>query len=121
MVDEADGFEGDVGDLTDEAEDVLGIVGTVGVVGDSGTLVSGDLVLVDDPFKGAAIAEAVFEGVWGDAAEGEEGVVAEFGAVFGEGHALDAPVEGAGLDALEGMLGLLLVADVEGHENNAMA
>ena len=56
------GFEGDGDDLADEAEDVLGVVVSVGVVDDVGALVGGDLVLVDDPFEGGAVAEAVVEG-----------------------------------------------------------
>jgi len=53
----------------------------------------GDAVLVDDPFEGGAVAEAVVEGGW-DAAEGEGFVVAEFGLVFAERHLFDA--EGPG-------------------------
>ena len=57
------GFEGDGDDLADEAEDVLrvGILPfvAVGIVDDAGALVGGDLVLVDDPFEGGAVAEAV--------------------------------------------------------------
>ena len=69
------GFEGDGDDLGEEAEDVLGVglvsVDAVGVVGDAGAGVGGDAVLVDDPFEGGAVAEAVVEcGRW-DAAEGE--------------------------------------------------
>jgi hypothetical protein len=41
-------------------DDVLGIIGTVGVVDDAGAVVGGDLILVHDPFEGAAVAEAVF-------------------------------------------------------------
>jgi hypothetical protein len=50
-----------------------------------------DAVLVDDPFEGGAVAETVVEGGSGDAAEGEEVVVAERGLVFGV-DALDAAV-----------------------------
>ena len=53
------GFEGDGDDLADEAEDVLGVAGSVGVVDDAGAGVGGDAVLVDDPFEGGAVAEAV--------------------------------------------------------------
>jgi hypothetical protein len=56
------GLEGEGDDLADEAEDVLFIIGAVGVGGDVGALVGGDLVLVDDPFEGGAVAEAVGEG-----------------------------------------------------------
>ena len=58
-------------DLLDEAEDVLRVVFAVGVVGDAGALVGGDLVLVDDPVEGGAIAEAVIEAGGRDAGEGE--------------------------------------------------
>jgi hypothetical protein len=84
------GFEGDGDDLADEAEDVLRVVGAVGVVDDAGAFVGRDLVLVDDPFDGGAIAEAVVEGGGGDPAEEEEVVVAEFGFVFRELHLFDA-------------------------------
>ena len=71
------GFQGDGDDLADEAEDVVGVVFAVGVVDDAGAFVGGDLVLVDDPFQGGAVAEAVVvRGEW-DAAQGEEVVVAE--------------------------------------------
>ncbi len=67
------GFEGDGDDLADEAEDVLGVVVAVGVVDDAG-----------------ALAEAIVICGCGDAAQGEEVVIAEFGFVFGELRALDA-------------------------------
>ena len=74
--------------------------------------------MVDDPFEGGAVAEAVVEGGGWDAAEGEGFVVAEFGFIFREGHLFDA--EGPGLaglfDLFEGVFGLLLVVDVEFHE-----
>jgi hypothetical protein len=79
------GFEGDGDDLLDEAEDVGGVVGAVGIVDDAGAWVGGDAVLVDDPFEGGTVAEAVVEGGGGDATEEQEVVVAEFGYVFGDG------------------------------------
>ena len=82
LADEADGFEADGDDLTDEADDVLGIVLAVGVVDDAGAFVGGDAVLVDYPFEGAAIAEAVFVDFGRDAAQGEKVVVLELGLVF---------------------------------------
>lgn len=45
--------------LANEAQDLFGIVVRVGVIGDAGELVGRDLVLVDHPFQGRAIAEAV--------------------------------------------------------------
>ena len=112
------GFEGDGDDLADEAEDVFWVVGTVGVVDNAGAGVGGDAVLVDDPFEGGAVAEAVVEGGGGDAAEEQEVVVAEFGFVFGELHTVDAEGDfGFGVfDLFEGVLGLLLVVDVKFHE-----
>ena len=83
--DELLGFEGDGDDLADEAEDVafgvrvFGRGDAVGVVGDTGALVGGDLVLVDDPLEGGAVAQAVVEGGGWDAAEGEGFVVADLG------------------------------------------
>jgi len=46
-------------DLFDEADDVVFVVLAVGVVGDVGAFVGGNLVLVDDPVDGAAVAEFV--------------------------------------------------------------
>lgn len=69
------GFEADVDDLLDQLEDVLRVVVAIGVVGDAGTLVGGDLVLVDNPVEGGAVAEAVFETLGRDAGEGEVVVV----------------------------------------------
>ena len=48
------------------------VVGAVGVVDDAAALVDFDAVLVDDPFEGGAVAEAVVEGGRGNAAEREE-------------------------------------------------
>ena len=81
----------------------------VGVVDDAGAGVGGDAVLVDDPFEGGAVAEAVVEGGGGDAAEEQEVVVAEFGFVFGELHTVDAEADlGLGVfDLFEGVLWLL--------------
>jgi hypothetical protein len=46
-----------VDDLANEAEDVLGVVFAVGVVDDAGAFVGGDLILVDYPFEGGAVAD----------------------------------------------------------------
>ncbi len=46
-------------DLADHARDVVGGVGAVGVVDDAAAGVGFDEVLVDDPFEGGAVAEAV--------------------------------------------------------------
>ncbi len=56
-----DRFHADADDLADEADDVLFIVGIVGVAGDAAAFVGADLVLVDDPFEPAAVAETVVE------------------------------------------------------------
>jgi len=108
-------------DLADEAEDVFGVVGAVGVVDDAGAgewRRLGTVLVVDwDPFEGGAVAEAVVVG-GGDAAEEQEVVVAEFGFVFGELHAVDAEADfGLGVfNLFERVLGLLLVVDVDFHE-----
>jgi hypothetical protein len=94
------GFERDGDDLADESEDVLGVVFAVGVVDDAGARVGGDAVLVDDPFEGGAVAEAVVEGSGGDAAQQKEVVVAQFGFVFGELHLLDAEGHFGGGDSI---------------------
>jgi hypothetical protein len=52
-------LQADADDLTYETDDVLGIVFTIRVRRDSAALVRRDLVLVDDPFQGATVAEAV--------------------------------------------------------------
>ena len=57
-MDDFDGFDADADDLADEADDVFGVVGVVGVGADGGALVLLDVVLVDDPIEGAAVAEA---------------------------------------------------------------
>lgn len=47
--------------MADKADDVFFIIRVVGVAGDAAAFVGADLVLVDDPIEGAAIAEAVVE------------------------------------------------------------
>jgi len=83
-------------------------------------------VLIADwhPFEGGTVAEAVVEGGGGDAAQGEEVVVAEFGLVFRvQAHLLDAEGDfGFGVfDLVERVFGLLFVVDVEFHEARARA
>ena len=49
----------------------MGVAGAVGVVDDGAAgWVGLDAVLVDDPFEGGAVVEAVVEGGGGDAVEG---------------------------------------------------
>ena len=67
--------------MANETKDVLGVILAVRVVGDAGAGVGGDAVLVDNPLEGGAVAEAVVVDVEGDAAEGEEVVVLELGAI----------------------------------------
>lgn len=59
VVDDCDGFQANGDDLLDEAEDVGFIIQVVGVVGDAAALVGFDLVLVDDPIQGGAVAKFV--------------------------------------------------------------
>jgi hypothetical protein len=47
--------------LADEADDVFGVVFAIGVADDAAALVFVNLVLVDDPIEGAAVAEAVLK------------------------------------------------------------
>jgi len=49
----------------------------IGIVGDAATFVGFDLVLVDNPIEGRAIAETIAEGFGGNACQGEEIVVSE--------------------------------------------
>ncbi len=66
-----EGVEGEADDLGEEAGDVFGGVGAVGVQADGAAGVSGELVLIDDSFEGAAVAGAVVEVVGRKAGEGE--------------------------------------------------
>ena len=91
-VDNCHRLQADGDDLADQADDVFAVVGAVGVVGDAAALVGRDLVLVDDPLQGRAVAEAVFEGLGRDAGQREEVVVDERGLVLAEAHLLHAPV-----------------------------
>jgi hypothetical protein len=54
-------FHTDADDLADEADDVFLIIRVVWVAGNAAAFVGGDLILVDDPIEGAAVAEAVVE------------------------------------------------------------
>jgi hypothetical protein len=118
---EADGFEADADDLAEEADGVFGVGGAVGVGADAGAGVFGDAVLVDHPFDGGAVAEAVFVGFGRDAGEGERRIDDDRGFVLAEAHALDAPGEGLGgvLDEVEGPGVEFLVVDVEAGELGA--
>jgi|SRR5579862_599718 len=55
------GFHTHTHNLPNEADDVVGVVFAVGVGFDAAAFVFGDLVLVDDPIDGGAVAEAVEE------------------------------------------------------------
>jgi hypothetical protein len=91
--DDARRFEADRDDLANQAEDIGWIVSAVGVVGDAAALVGGDLLLVDDPFEGGAVAEAVFVGFGRDAGQSQELVVDERSFVLAQFHLDDAVVE----------------------------
>ena len=54
-----DRLQADADHLAEQAQDVLRIVGAVGVVDDAAAFVGLDAVLVDHPFEGGAVAEAV--------------------------------------------------------------
>ena len=104
------------------ADDVFGGVGAVGVESDAATGVFGDLVLVDDPFEGAAVSEAIFEDLGRDAGEGEGGVDDQGALVFGRAHLVfEAVGEGAagGDEEFEGVGPELLVVEVEAGEAGA--
>jgi len=94
--DDFDRIDADAGDLANQAHDVFRVALAVGIGADAGAFVFGDLVLVDDPFEGGAVAEAVVEGFGRDVGEGEGVVDAERFFVFGELHLFDAAVEGSG-------------------------
>jgi len=87
--------------LGGEADDVLGVVGAVGVQADAGTGVFGDLVLIDDPFEGAAVGRAVLEAV-GELAELREALTtkpaSQFeGAFVSAAHSEDDIARSAGV------------------------
>jgi hypothetical protein len=63
--------------LADQTGNILRIVFAIRVVRYAAALVGGDLILIDDPFEGGAIAEAVFISFGRDAAKREELVVDE--------------------------------------------
>jgi hypothetical protein len=89
--------------LPDETDDVLRIVIAIWIACNAGAVVGADLVLVDDPVEGGAVAEAIVEDFIGDAGEGEGVVDFDFGFVFGESHFFDAVGEGeaGGFDPFE--------------------
>src|SRR6266403_5916535 len=60
------------------------------VAGDVAFVVASHPVLVNDPFEGAAIAEAVLEGFGRNAVQGQEIIVVKVPAQL---HGFDAPVE----------------------------
>lgn len=111
-------FERDSDDLADEAEDVLGVTFAVGIIDDARAGIGRDAVLVDDPFEGRAVAEAVVKCGGGNAAEFEEVVVGGLGLVFGEPHALDAEGDFGFrvFELFERITGLLLVVGTEFHQ-----
>src|SRR5258708_6071800 len=58
------GFRGHLDDPADAAENILFVVQAVRVADDVALVVAGDAVLVNDPFEGAAVAEADVWEVW---------------------------------------------------------
>ena len=87
--DDLDRFHADADDLSDEADDVLGVVGVVGVGAEAGAFVLLDAVLIDDPFDGAGVAEAVVEDLRGDAGQGERVVDLDRLLVLAQAHLVD--------------------------------
>ena len=61
---EADGFQAYGDYLAYEADYVFGVFFAVGVVDYAAAFVGGDLVLVDDPFEGAAVVFGFPPGAW---------------------------------------------------------
>ena len=94
-VNDGHGFYADADDLAYQPHDVFGIVFAIGVGGDAATFAGGDLVLVDDPVEGGAVAEAIMKSFGWDASECERGVHCEAEFVLGETHfVFDAIGEG---------------------------
>jgi hypothetical protein len=55
------GFQTHGNDLADKTNDVLRIIRPVGIIRDAATLVSGHLILVNDPFKSRPVSKPIFE------------------------------------------------------------
>lgn len=53
------GFHADAHHLADEADDVFGIVGAVGIGANAAALVLADLILIDHPLQGDAVAQTI--------------------------------------------------------------
>ena len=83
---ELNGFKANANDLAHQAHDVFGVARAVGVGADAAVLVFRHLVLVNHPFEGAAIAQAVFKGLGWDAAQRQGIVHLERTVVFREAH-----------------------------------
>jgi len=81
-----DGLKAHASDLAHETHNVFGVVGTVRVGADAAVLVLRHLILVNHPFEGATIAQAVFKGFRWDAAKRERIVHLEGAVVFRQAH-----------------------------------
>ena len=89
--DKLNAFKAHANDLAHEAHDVFGVIGAVGVGADAAVLVLRHLVLVNHPFEGAAVAQAVFKGFGWDATQRQGIVHLDRTVVFREAHfVLDA-------------------------------
>ena len=101
--DDLHGLDADADDLADEADDALFVLRVVGVAGNGDAFIGFNLVLVDYPVEGTAVAEAVVERLGRDAGEGERIIDAELRFVFGEAHLFDAVRErdACGFDPLQ--------------------
>ena len=64
------GFETDGDDLPYQTQNILRVIVPIGIVGDAAAFVGGDLILIDDPFEGGTVAEAVVVGFFRDFGEG---------------------------------------------------
>src|SRR6266851_780416 len=103
---DAHGFQTDAHDLADEAHDVLLIVRAIGIGADAAALVLADLILVDHPVQGAAVAEAVLKRFRRNARESQRRVDVQGRLVLAEPHlVLDLVRQrhAFGFDPLQGM------------------
>ena len=64
------GLETNADYLAEQAGDVWFVVLAIGIVSNAAAVVGSDLILVDHPFQGGAVAQAVCEGFGGDASKG---------------------------------------------------
>src|SRR5437867_4358998 len=92
-LDDLHGFQTDGNDLANQANNVLRIIVPVGIIRDAAALVSGDLILVDYPFKSRPVPEPVFVSLRWNTTKSQKLVVNDRSLVLAQAHFGNAPVE----------------------------